>query len=118
MTGTAKATAAHFRGGSGAVASDAEPPVWGMREIAAFFGMTPGTVHDLRAQSIKAHKEADDAGEAVPVSFLPLPDWIVSSMPVWKPSRIRSWGKATGRIDENGNPRKAPRGRRPGAGRR
>lgn len=83
------------------------PPVLGLAEVGALLGMKRASVENRRGRDNMARR-AGETGD----HLFPIPDWIISGTPVWKPSTIRRWARRTGRMDEAGRPMRAKDGPR------
>ena len=80
-----------------------------MKGVGELVGISYYRVKILRGRRMQLEEAGDETmprSDALPPS-LPLP-----GDPMWHPREIRTWGRQTGRLDQDGNPQRAlPTGR-------
>lgn len=74
---------------------------WTMTDIAAQLDVQPQTVRSWRKDSLKK-----DAAAAPHPNHLPKPDIPVTGKPTWKAGTVRRWAIQTGRMEEDGTPKR------------
>lgn len=85
--------------------------VMSMEAVAERLGISYYRVKILRGKRLKIEK-SQDRDDAMPRSDALPPTMPIPGDPLWHPGDIETWGKQTGRLDENGNPKRAqPTGR-------
>lgn len=81
-----------------------------MERVAATVGISYYRVKILRGKRLEL--EAEGAGGSMPRSDALPPALPVPGDPMWHPAEILTWGRQTGRIDQDGRPQRAlPTGR-------
>lgn len=80
---------------------------WTMTDIAAQLDVQPQTVRSWRKDALKSANIAPDSLANVPhPNHLPKPDIPVTGKPTWKAGTVRRWAIQTGRMEEDGTPKR------------